>query len=190
MRQKYGPLTNTNTGKIDVETSKFIKPFAKRWKVKSIFQVLLLYRAARYQDFVNLTQQVSCHQFVYYSEIEFCIFIFQIHLYNQAVVGKLKSTNECMVLDKINEREKNPSLLGSVRQAVRKIPFRLDEIPFYDTSYMCDPINGQTKSAPDEDSDQEDWDAPLRRTVNISSHITYSTAIPNDSDANTENYER
>lgn len=59
VRQKYGPLLNTKTGNIDVETSNFIKPFAKRWKIKSIFQVLLLYRAARYQDFVNLTQQVG-----------------------------------------------------------------------------------------------------------------------------------
>lgn len=58
VRQKYGPLLS-DSGKIDIETSKFIKPFAKRWKVKSVFQVLLLYRAARYQDFVNLTQQVS-----------------------------------------------------------------------------------------------------------------------------------
>lgn len=58
VRQKYGPLLNSNTGKIDVETSKFIRPFAKRWIAKSIFQILLLYRSARYQDLVNLTQQV------------------------------------------------------------------------------------------------------------------------------------
>lgn len=58
VRQKYGPLLNSNTGKIDLETSKFIRPYAKRWKVKSIFQILLLYRSARYQDLVNLTQQV------------------------------------------------------------------------------------------------------------------------------------
>lgn len=49
---------NSKTGNIDAATSNFIKPYAKRWKAKSIFQVLLLYRAARYQDFVNLTQQV------------------------------------------------------------------------------------------------------------------------------------
>lgn len=58
MRQKYGPLLNSQTGKIDLETSKFIRPFAKRWRIKSIFQILLLYRSARYQDLVNLTQQV------------------------------------------------------------------------------------------------------------------------------------
>lgn len=57
VRQKYGPLLN-NTGNIDLDTSKFIRPFAKRWKAKSMFQILLLYRSARYQDLVNLTQQV------------------------------------------------------------------------------------------------------------------------------------
>lgn len=63
VRQKYGPLLNSKTGKIDLETSKFIRPFAKRWKVKSIFQILLLYRSARYQDLVNLTQQVCMMAF-------------------------------------------------------------------------------------------------------------------------------
>lgn len=58
VRQKYGPLLNEKTGQIDTITAKFVQAFAKKWKKKSIFQVLLLYRAAKYQDFVNLTQQV------------------------------------------------------------------------------------------------------------------------------------
>lgn len=58
VRQKYGPLLNAKTGQIDIATSAFIRTYAKRWKEKSIFQVLLHYRAARYQDLVNLSQQV------------------------------------------------------------------------------------------------------------------------------------
>lgn len=111
-------------------------------------------------------------------------------MYNQAIVGKLKSSNECMVLDKVDEREKNPALLGSVRLAVRKLPFRLDEIPFYDTTYMCDPMNGLNASAPNDDSDQEDWDAPLRRSTNASSYIANSSFSPSHNQANTENYQR
>lgn len=98
-----------------------------------------------------------------------------------------------MVLDRVDERERNPALLGCARQAVRKLPFRLDEIPFYDTSYMCDPINGKTNFVPDAESDQEDWDTPLRRTTNVSSHITKSYAMPTDYDdisAITQNYQR
>lgn len=59
MRQKYGPLINKKTGKIDGDTYTFIKGYAKRWKEKTIFQVLLHYRAAKYQDLVNISQQVS-----------------------------------------------------------------------------------------------------------------------------------
>lgn len=40
------------------ETKDFIKFYCSRWRSKSMFQVLLRYRAARYQDFVQLSQQV------------------------------------------------------------------------------------------------------------------------------------
>lgn len=90
------------------------------------------------------------------------------------------------MLEKIDPRETNPSLLGSARQPVRKLPFRLTEIPFYDTTYMCDPLTG--KSLDLDDSDQEDWDAPLRRTVNISTHITNASAASLRLNAN--KYER
>lgn len=60
-RRKYGPLVNKRTGKIDNETFAFVKNYAKRWKGKSIFQVLLQYRAARYHDLVNMSQQVGTY---------------------------------------------------------------------------------------------------------------------------------
>jgi len=40
------------------ETKNFIKFYCSKWRSKSIFQVLLQYRAARHQDFVQLSQQV------------------------------------------------------------------------------------------------------------------------------------
>lgn len=58
MRQKYGPLLNEKTGQIDQETAVFVKTYAKRWRAKTLFQVLLHYRAARFLDLVNLSQQV------------------------------------------------------------------------------------------------------------------------------------
>lgn len=60
---------NAKTGQIDIATSTFIRTYAQRWKAKSIFQVLLHYRAARYQDLVNLSQQVrtlEILQFIYF----------------------------------------------------------------------------------------------------------------------------
>lgn len=88
-----------------------------------------------------------------------------------------------MVLEKIDPKETNAALLGSSRQPVRKLPFRLDEIPFYDTNYMCDPTTGQAVDVAD-DSDNEDWDAPLRRTINISSHIINSSSVASGHNVN------
>lgn len=72
-RQKYGPLINKRTGKIDDETSAFVKNYAKRWREKSIFQILLHYRAARHHDLVNMSQQVGKTIFfsliIFYSNI-------------------------------------------------------------------------------------------------------------------------
>lgn len=59
-RKKYGPLINKESGLLDKETAEFLQPFAKKWKNKSLFQVLLQYRSAKHQDFVNFAQQV-CH---------------------------------------------------------------------------------------------------------------------------------
>lgn len=83
----------------------------------------------------------------------------------------MKTINKCLLLEKIDQHETNPALLGPLRPAVSKLPFRLNEIPFFDTSYMCDPLTGQVLTVIDADSDNEEWDAPLRRSVNISSHI-------------------
>lgn len=63
VRKAYGPLINKSTGQIDEETATFLKRFAMKWKSRSIFQVLLQYRAVRYQDLVHFSQQVS-HQSV------------------------------------------------------------------------------------------------------------------------------
>lgn len=99
------------------------------------------------------------------------------------MVGKIKPLNELMPLEKIDPKETNPKLLGSAQQPVRKLPFRLNEIPFYDTNFMCDPLTGATLDLGD-DSDNEEWDAPLRRTVNISTHILNSSSAPSGSNEN------
>jgi myosin III len=67
-RKEYGPLLCSKSGKIDIQTAVFVNPYAQRWKAKTIFQVLLCYRAARFQDLINLSHQVN-HYFA-------CIFFF------------------------------------------------------------------------------------------------------------------
>lgn len=91
-RKLFGPLINQKTGKIDFQTAKFIEPFAKRWKKKTIFQVLLQYRSIRHMDLVYFSQQC--------------------HFYNQRLVVGLTATSNCIILDKIDPREINKEQLG------------------------------------------------------------------------------
>lgn len=57
-----------------------------------------------------------------------------------------------------------------MRRAVWKIPFRLDEIPFFDTTFLCEPAQPTHFTSYEEEI--EPWDAPLRRRNNVSSHIS------------------
>lgn len=57
-RKAYPAIVTQQYTRLDEDTCRFIKFFAKKWKAMSIFQVLLQYRAARYYDMFNLSQQV------------------------------------------------------------------------------------------------------------------------------------
>lgn len=59
VRKAYGPLVSKTSGEIDEETASFLKRFTQKWKSRSMFQVLLQYRAVRYQDLVHFSQQVN-----------------------------------------------------------------------------------------------------------------------------------
>lgn len=112
---------------------------------------------------------------------------FQVHIYNQGMISALQTTHDCIVLDKIDPKETNPAHLGPIRPAVHKIPFRFADIPYFDTMYMCDPIIGSYSTAiGNSDSDQESWDAPLRRTQTISSKITTATQMPYNRSSQTD----
>lgn len=152
-RKKYGPLVNDKSGKIDIQTAIFINPFARKWKAKTIFGVLLQYRAARYQDLVNFCQQV--------------------HFFNQRIVQGMTLTSHSVLLDRVNPREFQKEMLGVIRPTVLKIPFRYDLLPFFNTTYMCDPMQGEPYERYDEE-DEEVWDAPLRRRKTTSADIARS----------------
>lgn len=153
MRKQYGPLINSKTGKIDSETASFIRPFASRWKSKSLYQVLLQYRAARHQDLVHFMQQI--------------------HIFNQAFLNSLRKTSSCVLLERIDPHQNSKCQLGPVGMSVWKLPFRLDEIPFFDSSFLCDLQSGERKSG--YESDEECWDAPLKRRSTLSSKIAASS---------------
>jgi myosin III len=143
-RKEYGPLLCAKTGKIDIQTAVFINPYAKRWKSKSLFQVLLLYRAARYQDLVNFSQQI--------------------HFFNQHVYETQMLYNEDISLSRINASEVYASQLGFAKPSVLKMPFRFRDIPFFDTTDMCKLFKPSNLpfTVTGEELD-EAWDAPFQR---------------------------
>jgi len=49
------------TGDTNVNAMEHMQKYYRRWNSKTIFQVLLMYRAARQQDLVYFSQQVSYH---------------------------------------------------------------------------------------------------------------------------------
>jgi myosin-3 len=48
---------------MDVNTMECMQEYYRRWKSKTIFQVLLMYRAAKLQDLAYFAQQVSYEHF-------------------------------------------------------------------------------------------------------------------------------
>lgn len=71
-------------------------------------------------------------------------------------------------MEKIDPNQ-NKDMLGVVRKSVWKVPFRLTDIPFFDTSFLCDP--NEISNLTGYESDTEPWDAPMRRRKNVSSEI-------------------
>ncbi|XP_022116473.2 neither inactivation nor afterpotential protein C isoform X1 [Pieris rapae] len=152
VRKAYGPIVNKTTGEIDEETSSFLKRFARKWKSRSLFQVLLQYRALRYQDLVNFSQQI--------------------HIYNQVLVEGLLNTNSSVLLERIDPHARK-EFLGTPRPTVWKLPFRLDEIQYFDTSHMCDPkVKSNDTFASQYDSDHEQWDEPFKHRFSSSGSTT------------------
>ncbi|XP_012289083.1 neither inactivation nor afterpotential protein C [Orussus abietinus] len=146
-RKQVGPLLKED--QMGQETKDFMKFYSSKWRSKSLYQVLLHYRAARYQDLVQFSQQV--------------------HLFNQAIVGTLQGTNERVPLERIDPGVKASSYLGQTRPPqVHKLPFDMhQELPFFDTSYMNDPSKAKrgpgSISSSMSDDEIEPWDTPFRR---------------------------
>ncbi|XP_049948905.1 neither inactivation nor afterpotential protein C isoform X1 [Schistocerca serialis cubense] len=127
--------------KLQEETALFIRQYCRKWKAKSMFQVLLLYRAAKHQDLVYFSQQV--------------------HLYNQNAMSTIANTALSVQLNHIDPGSRATIELGKPQPTVWKLPFRLADRNFFDTSFMCDPAAPMREDLFDDD--QESWDEPLRR---------------------------
>ncbi|XP_052127874.1 neither inactivation nor afterpotential protein C-like [Frankliniella occidentalis] len=140
VRKEYGPLVSAG-GKLDVETAHFIRHYCHKWKAKSMYQVLLLYRAKRYQDFVYFGQQV--------------------HMYNQSMVWNSKTNREPVDPSSLESRAPPDFLEAGAdhKPNVFKLPFRLQDPLLLGVFSKVDPLCPDRRASLQED---EPWDAPFR----------------------------
>lgn len=99
----------------------------------------------------------------------------KIHIYNQRVTSAQNRILKGIPLTHINTNENNPGLFGTLPIPTKKLPFRLDEIPYYDTNFMCYPVNSLARQAgvnqiPTVD-DEESWDAPFQKSTSLNTHL-------------------
>lgn len=96
-----------------------------------------------------------------------------IHIFNQKLVSDNIKTSNGISLSKIDPNDRDPT---KYRPSVWKLKFSWDEVPFFDTTYLCDSTQNITDNYNSclYDSDQESWDAPLRRKVTVSEKIVSS----------------
>ncbi|XP_030761407.1 neither inactivation nor afterpotential protein C-like [Sitophilus oryzae] len=102
-----------------------------------MFYVLLQYRGAKLRDFYNFSQQV--------------------HLYNQNAFYQCRKIQDPVDLKTIDNKAQESTWFSDSKPTVVKISFRLDEIPFFDTSSMCDPLTNIRGN-----SETESWDSPYK----------------------------
>lgn len=95
---------------LDNDTANLIRPDAKKWKNKSIFQVLLQYRASR----VSRSDQLVVTGIITKIEenITLIIIELQINIFNQNLVHELQKCNEEIDLEKVDPAAKLDSWLG------------------------------------------------------------------------------
>ncbi|KAK5646208.1 hypothetical protein RI129_004672 [Pyrocoelia pectoralis] len=118
---------------LDNDTTKLASHFFNKWRRKSVYQILLQYRASQYQDLYNLSQQV--------------------HLYNQYIMNELTMLED-VDLSSVDSNVGVETLLGENKSSVLKLPFRLDNIPYYDTLHLCNLVTRDL-------DDEENWDSPF-----------------------------
>lgn len=98
-----------------------------------------------------------------------------IHIFNQKLVSDNIKTSNPISLNKIDPNDRDPNKLP-YRPSVWKLKFSWDDVPFFDTTYLCDPTQNITDNYNSclYDSDQESWDAPMRRKITVSEKIVSS----------------
>lgn len=64
--------------------------------------------------------------------------MFKVHFFNQKCMQNLQLVSNPIELENVEVKARASSWLQEMLPPVLKLPFRLDDVPYFDTAYMCD----------------------------------------------------
>ncbi|XP_050690144.1 neither inactivation nor afterpotential protein C-like isoform X2 [Eriocheir sinensis] len=132
-RRRFGEAT------VEGEAARYVQHYYRRWKMRTLFQQLQIYRADKQQQLIYFSQQV--------------------HLYGQEIQAKQQRHSQRMDLghvrneapgthNKILKRERGPAPKLALDHMINA---------YFDTTYLCDPSRAKKGRQQD-----DDWEAPFK----------------------------
>ncbi|XP_065571075.1 neither inactivation nor afterpotential protein C-like isoform X2 [Artemia franciscana] len=150
-RKEYKPLiekSHFGSATVEEEAVNIIQYYFRKWKKRSMFQQLMLYRQEKQQTLIYFCQQV--------------------HLYNQEACGNLRkftSSIDLNVVQPVN-RGTHKEAFKKIIPKVNKLPFGNKNLYFLDTAFMCANAFNKIKSEKKEVKERQrslDWDEPMKQ---------------------------
>nr|XP_045621607.1 neither inactivation nor afterpotential protein C-like isoform X2 [Procambarus clarkii] len=131
--------TRFGEGTIQAEAARYVQFYFRKWKMRTLFQQLQVYRAAKQQQLVYFSQQV--------------------HLYGQETQARLQRVNIPLDLSKVRNEGRNAHKTILARVKVPQPKLALDHMlnAYFDTTFLCDP--SRSKKGRQQD---DDWEAPFK----------------------------
>lgn len=132
-RRRYGEAT------VEGEAARYVQHYFRRWKMRTMFQQLQIYRADKQQQLVYFSQQV--------------------HLYGQEVQAKEQRYNSRLDLGHVRNEAPGTHQKILQREGKPAPKLALDHMinAYFDTTYLCDPSRAKKGRQQD-----DDWEAPFK----------------------------
>ncbi|XP_071531790.1 neither inactivation nor afterpotential protein C isoform X2 [Panulirus ornatus] len=132
-RERFGEQT------IEAEAARYVQYYFRKWKMRTMFQQLQIYRADKQQHLVYFSQQV--------------------HLYGQEMQAKLQRLNNRLDLATVRNEAPGAHKTMLVREKIAQPKLALDHMlnAYFDTTFLCDPSRAKKGRQTD-----DDWEAPFK----------------------------
>ncbi|KAK8728013.1 hypothetical protein OTU49_009338 [Cherax quadricarinatus] len=132
-RQRFGEDT------IEAEAARYVQFYFRKWKMRTLFQQLQVYRADKQQKLVYFSQQV--------------------HLYGQETQARQQRINHLLDLDSVCTEAPGAHKILLTRVKVAQPKLALDHTlnAYFDTTFLCDPSRARKGRQQD-----DDWEAPFK----------------------------